>query len=211
EGSAQALSDLSRHSRHTKTGLTLISQTAEDFIGDRRGEVILQNSAITALFRHKSVGQAMQERFGLTRDEVHRVKFARTGKEIGYSTALFLTQNTRTPIRVEAADFEHLLITSDPDEVKARLREEGPSAVSAGGPATAEPASAPREPSVPAGRPTSAPPPPAVAARKGPSDGYPSYFASPPPSEPGRASARVRLLASLAPVSRSVLDTKEKV
>ncbi len=211
EGSAQALSDLSRHSRHTKTGLTLISQTAEDFLGDKRGEVILKNSAITALFRHKNVGQGMREFFSLTRDEVHRVKTARTGKGIGYSTALFLTQHTRTPIRVEAAEFEHLLITSDPDEVKARLRDEAPSPVSPGVPAAAGPASPPREPSVPAVRTISAPsPPPAVAARKGRSDDYPSYFASPPPSEPAQASARLRLLTSLTPPCSSVLDTKEK-
>ena len=211
DSSAQALSDLSRHSRHSKTALTLISQTAEDFIGDKRGEVILQNSAITTLFRHKTVGPAMRERFNLTPDEVQRVRFARTGKDIGYSTALFLTQNTRTPIRVEAADFEHVLITSDPDEVKARLRDAAPPTTSPGAPTAPGPASVPPGPP---GHPVSeAPaisPPPAVAARKGPSDGYPSYFASPPPCEPVHARAGLRLLTSLAPPSRSMLDAKEK-
>ncbi|MDE1820938.1 MAG: ATP-binding protein [Euryarchaeota archaeon] len=210
EGSAQALSDLSRHSRHTKTGLTLISQTAEDFIGDKRGEVILQNSAITALFRHKSVGPAMRERFGLTPDEVHRVKFARTGKEVGYSTALFLTQNTRTPIRVEAADFEHLLITSDPDEVKARL-----TSSEGGGSSGAPLVGAGARPSAPhalARLPVPLPPAvaPVAATTRRPADDYPSYFASPPHGESGHAQTGTRVLAFLAPPSSSVLGTEEK-
>ena len=211
EGSAQALSDLSRHSRHSKTALTLISQTAEDFLGDKRGEVILQNSAITALFRHKSVGPAMRERFGLTRSEVHFVKFAKTGKGAGYSTALFLTQNTRTPIRLEAADFEHLLITSDPDEVKAKLHDTTPANVSPGVPTTPGSSPVPPVPPVlPVGTTATPAPPLSAAARKGPSDGYPSYFASPLPREPGHPRSGLRLLASLAPPSNSVLETKEK-
>ncbi len=211
EGSAQALSDLSRHSRHTKTGLTLISQTAEDFLGDERGEVILKNSAITALFRHKSVGRGMREFFSLTPDEVHRVKTARTGKDVGYSTALFLTQNTRTPIRVEAAGFEHLLITSDPDEVKARLRDATPAVASHGVPRASTSSSSPPSPPVHPVEATAAPiSSPPVTARKGPSDGYPSYFAAPFPRAPGQPKPGFRWLASLAPTSSSVLETKEK-
>lgn len=118
--SAQALSNLSRHSRHNKTGLTLISQTAEDFLNSDLGRVILTNSSLTTLFRHKNVGATMREYFSLAPAEVSLVRFAKTGKDVGYSTCLFITGTTHSPMRVLSSDFEHTLITTNPDEVKER-------------------------------------------------------------------------------------------
>ena len=212
EETSKFLWRLVRHSRHSNTAVSLIDQTAETFLNDARGHDILQNSAITALFRHKNVGAAMREYFGLTPTQVQLVKLAKTGKGVGYSTALFITGNARTPMRVEAADFEHWLITSDPEEVKAKLRETTPPMASTGAPATPGPASPPREPPVLPVRqaPPSIPPVAVVAPKKGPSDGYPSYFAAPTPEEPGEARSALRLLSALAPPSNSVLDAKEK-
>ena len=197
--SAQALSDLSRHSRHSKTGLTLISQTAEDFLNDQLGKTILANSCITTLFRHKHVSQGMREHFGLTPREVHLVEFAKTGKDTGYSTALFTTSKTRTPMRVEAAEFEHLLITSDPDEVKARLQ----AASCEGGEAKSPPATPVEDPPVRVPSFGSAPAPLAATAKTAPSDPYPSYFAATPEgteatSPPRPAFGRPRALAPVA-------------
>jgi conjugal transfer ATP-binding protein TraC len=177
--SAQFLSNLARHSRHSKTGVTLISQTAEDFLNDERGRVILANSCITTLFRHKSISPGMREHFGLTPTEVHLVKFAKTGKDTGYSTALFTTSTTRTPMRVEAAEFEHWLITSDPDEVKAKFQEQASAAPkeTAARPASPAPTLAPAAPRPSSEAPQIVPPEVAVARRR-PADPYPSYFAA---------------------------------
>jgi len=140
--------------------------------------VILANSCITTLFRHKNVGQTMREHFGLTSAELHRVKFAKTGKETGYSTALFITGTTRTPMRVEAAEFEHWLITSDPDEVKAKFVASAPAPpprdVRASEPPVLVPGGSLAKVAV-------------AAPRSSVSDGYPSYFAASvdaPPSRP---------------------------
>jgi conjugal transfer ATP-binding protein TraC len=175
--SAQTLSDLSRHSRHSKTGLTLISQSAEDFLNDPLGRTILANSCITTLFRHKNVSPTMREHFGLTPSEVNLVKFARTGKDSGYSTALFITATTRTPMRVEAAEFEHWLITSDPDEVKQKFQAAAaPNQVAAQRVVSKPlPSSASLHES-----PAIAPlvPPEVAAARNRPFDPYPSYIAA---------------------------------
>lgn len=175
--SAQFLSNLARHSRHSKTGLTLISQTAEDFLNDERGRVVLANSSMTTLFRHKQVGQGMREYFGLTPTEVHLVKFAKTGKDTGYSTALFITGTTRTPMRIEAAEFEHWIITSDPDEVKGKLQPvSGDPAEELSSAALPVGQAQPLEPALPT---TTAERAPSIVGRKGASDGYPSYFAVP--------------------------------
>lgn len=194
--SAQTLSNLSRHSRHSKTGLTLISQSAEDFLNDLLGRNILANSCITTLFRHKNVSPGMEEHLALTPTEVNLVKFAKTGKDAGYATALFLTATTRTPMRVEAAEFEHVLITSDPDEVKARLQ----AAECEDGEAKSPPAPPVEDPPVRVPSLGAVPAPLVATARRAPSDPYPSYFAATPEgtggsSPPRPAPVRPRALA----------------
>ena len=122
EVTAKALSNATRHFRHYHTGVTLISQTAEDFLRSDTGRVVLANTSIIALVRHKNVSPEMREFFSLTPAEASFVKNARTGKDVGYSTALLVTGNAHTPVRVVSSSFEHSVVTTNPEELLHRQR-----------------------------------------------------------------------------------------
>ena len=126
EVSARALANFTRHSRHYHTGLTLISQTAADFLEKEEGRVALTNCSIVILARHRRVTPEMRETFGLTPSEVNFVRFARTGKETGYSTVLLISGVTHTPLRVVASEKEHEIITTNPEDLLARTGGDGP-------------------------------------------------------------------------------------
>ena len=123
-GSAQALANLTRHSRHYHTGLTLISQTANDFLEHEKGRVVLANSSMVSLVRHRTVTEAMREHWSLTPAEVNLVRHAMTGKDSGYSQALLLTGTLRTPLRIIASGGEHELITTNPEDLADRDEED---------------------------------------------------------------------------------------
>ncbi|MDE1822638.1 MAG: hypothetical protein KGI98_17515, partial [Euryarchaeota archaeon] len=122
--SAQALANLTRHSRHYHTGLTLISQTANDFLEHEKGRVVLANSSMVSLVRHRTVTEAMREHWSLTPAEVNLVRHAMTGKDSGYSQALLLTGTLRTPLRIIASGGEHELITTNPEDLADRDEED---------------------------------------------------------------------------------------
>jgi hypothetical protein len=122
ETTARALANATRHFRHYHTGLTLISQTAEDFLGSEQGRVVLSNTSMIALVRHKNVTPDMKEYFSLTPAEVSFVKHARTGKDVGYSTALLVTGNAHTPVRIVSSEGEHIMVTTNPEELLRRQR-----------------------------------------------------------------------------------------
>ncbi len=122
EQTARLLANATRHFRHYHSGLTLISQTAEDFLGSEQGRVVLSNTSLIALVRHKNVTPEMKEYFSLTPAEVSYVKHARTGKDVGYSTALLVTGNAHTPVRIVSSEGEHRIVTTNPEELLKRER-----------------------------------------------------------------------------------------
>ncbi|MEM3525719.1 MAG: ATP-binding protein [Thermoplasmata archaeon] len=123
ETTASILANYTRHSRHYNTGITLVSQTAEDFISHKEGRVVLVNSSMITLFKHKSVSEEMKEHFSLSNAEINQIRHAATGKDVGYATALLITGTLHTPIRVVASEFEHKLITTNPEELKELEKE----------------------------------------------------------------------------------------
>ncbi|EQD77670.1 type IV secretory pathway VirB4 component-like protein, partial [mine drainage metagenome] len=118
--SAHALANLTRHSRHYHAGLTLISQTAADFLDHEKGRVVLANSSMVTLVRHRAVTESMREHWSLTPAEVNVVRYAKTGKDAGYSTGLLLTGTMRTPLRILSSPGEHELITTNPEDLQER-------------------------------------------------------------------------------------------
>ena len=123
EAAAVALANMTRHSRHYHAGITLISQSAADFLDNEHGRVAMTNSAMVTLMRHRSVSQAMRDYFGMTPAEVSYVKHTKTGKDVGYATALLITGTTHTPLRVVSSEMEHEIITTNPEELRERVAE----------------------------------------------------------------------------------------
>lgn len=119
--SAKALAAWSRHSRHSHTGLTAISQSPLDFIQNEDGKVVLTNSAMVYLAKQKTVEGIVREHFGLTASEASYLRRAKTGKDVGYSTGVLVTgNNIHTPLRVVSSEVEHVLATTNPEELRKR-------------------------------------------------------------------------------------------
>ena len=119
--SAKALAAWSRHSRHSHTGLTAISQSPLDFIQNEDGKVVLTNSAMVYLAKQKTVEGTVREHFGLTSSESSYLRRAKTGKDVGYSTGVLVTgNNIHTPLRVVSSEVEHVLATTNPEELRKR-------------------------------------------------------------------------------------------
>ena len=115
---AQFIANLSRHTRHYNTGLTLISQTAEDFLNTEQGKVVMKNSAIALLMRHRSVSKEMVEFYRLTAREKNLIEMAKTGTQTGYSEGMLIASSVHIPLQVVASESEHRLVTTRPDEVR---------------------------------------------------------------------------------------------
>jgi type IV secretory pathway VirB4 component len=119
--SAKALAAWSRHSRHTHTGLTAISQSPLDFINNEDGKVVLTNSAMVFMAKQKTVEAPVREHFSLTASEASYLKRAKTGKDVGYSTGILVTgNNVHTPLRVVSSEKEHFFATTNPEELRTR-------------------------------------------------------------------------------------------
>ena len=118
DDTAQFIANLSRHTRHFNTGLTLISQTAEDFLNSEQGRVVMKNSAVALLMRHKHVSDEMVEFYRLTGAEKKYILLAKTGRETAYSEGLLLASSVHIPLQVVASETEHRLVTTLPDEVR---------------------------------------------------------------------------------------------
>lgn len=118
EDTAQFIANLSRHTRHFNTGLTLISQTAEDFLNTEQGRVVMKNSAVALLMRHKHVSNEMCDFYRLTGTEKNYILLAKTGRETAYSEGLLLAGSVHIPLQVVASQNEHRLVTTLPDEMK---------------------------------------------------------------------------------------------
>ena len=124
EAAAVALANMTRHSRHYHAGITLISQSAADFLDNEHGRVAMTNSAMVTLMRHRSVSHAMRDYFGMTPAEVSYVKHTKTGKDVGYATGLLITGTTHTPLRIVSSEVEHEIITTNPEELRERVAQE---------------------------------------------------------------------------------------
>ncbi len=124
EASAVALANMTRHSRHYHAGITLISQSAADFLDNDHGRVAMTNSAMITLMRHRSVSAAMRDYFAMTPAEVSYVKHTKTGKDVGYATGLLITGTTHTPLRIVSSEVEHEIITTNPEELRERVAQE---------------------------------------------------------------------------------------
>ena len=124
EAAAVALANMTRHSRHYHAGITLISQSAADFLDNEHGRVAMTNSAMITLMRHRSVSAAMRDYFAMTPAEVSYVKHTKTGKDVGYATGLLITGTTHTPLRIVSSEVEHEIITTNPEELRERVAQE---------------------------------------------------------------------------------------
>ncbi|WP_199234038.1 VirB4 family type IV secretion system protein [Halorubrum sp. CGM5_25_10-8B] len=105
-----------RHARHYDAGLTLMSQTAHEFLRTEERREIYENCDIKMLFYAQSVSDATKEYFDLSPAEVKYLQSAPRGQESGYSGCLLsTTKHGRRRLEVHSGDFEHHMIDNNLD------------------------------------------------------------------------------------------------
>ena len=105
-----------RHARHYDAGLTLMSQTAHEFLQTDARREIYENCDIKLLFYAQSVADATKEYFDLAPAEVKYLQSAPRGQESGYSGCLLsTTKHGRRRLEVHSGAFEHYIIDNNLD------------------------------------------------------------------------------------------------
>jgi hypothetical protein len=103
-----------RHSRHYDSGLTLISQTVDEFMADQAAKEIYDQCDIRALMRHKDIGREAMQALDLTERERKFVMDAQQGNSADFSECLLhVTDIGKIRLRVFAYDFERHIIDTD--------------------------------------------------------------------------------------------------
>jgi hypothetical protein len=106
-GTAEFLDRLTRHVRHYRTGLLLLSQNPDDFLAHDAGRSLLRNLRATVLLRLPEVSPKVREFFDLTEAEAEWLPRARLPKEAGYSEALLRLGPSHLPLAVAASTPEY--------------------------------------------------------------------------------------------------------
>lgn len=128
EGPLNILNTFARHSRHYESGMTLISQTVDEFMEGKAKEIYDQCD-IRILMRHEDIGQEAMDALGLEPPERDYVLGAQAGNTAGFSECLLnTTKFGKMRLRVYSNQFEHHVVDGGADNVWTLLyeREEVP-------------------------------------------------------------------------------------
>jgi conjugal transfer ATP-binding protein TraC len=133
--SAYFLQSIAKRARKYYLGLTTITQDVDDFMGSEFGKAIVSNASIKFLMKESPASiPILAETFYLYEGEKQLLVSADVGEGI------FFAGQNHVALRVVASQEEHMVITTNPEELLRRQKEMG--AVSLGGSAS-RPASAP--------------------------------------------------------------------
>lgn len=112
--SASFLYSMAKRARKYYLGLTTITQDVEDFLSSDYGKAIVTNSSIQILMKQSTAAiDTLTKTFYLSEGEKHLL----LGAGIGHGI-IFAGQN-HVAVKVVASPDEHILITSNPEEILA--------------------------------------------------------------------------------------------
>ena len=121
EDSAKILQGFVKRARKYYLGVTVISQTADDFLTSPYGKAIVTNSALQMLFKQSPAAvDQVADVFYLSQGEKHMLLSAGVGE------GLFFAGQNHVAVRVISSPDEHALATSKPTEVIERQRQASP-------------------------------------------------------------------------------------
>jgi type IV secretory pathway VirB4 component len=109
---ARFLFRMSKAARKRSTGLTVVTQDASDVLGTDLGQAVVANAATQILLRQAPQAiDAVGDAFGLTAGERRLLLTARRG------FGLLVSGSDRCAFEVVASDAEHVLSTTDPNDL----------------------------------------------------------------------------------------------
>ena len=95
-----------RHSRHHKTGYTLLTQGYDEFVRYEEGRTIIANADIHVIFRQEAIPEVVRSMLDLSSSAEKFVREAAQGKTAGYSSALLVTPAGKFYVNVFATPEE---------------------------------------------------------------------------------------------------------
>jgi type IV secretory pathway VirB4 component len=114
DDSANFLFSLAKRARKYYLGLTTISQDVEDFMSSKMGRAIVANSSIQVLLKQStSAVDVLANVFKLTDEERKRLSSFPVGQ------GLFFAGSNHVHIEVIASPTEQMLVTTNPQQLKA--------------------------------------------------------------------------------------------
>ncbi|MEX0617234.1 MAG: ATP-binding protein [Candidatus Woykebacteria bacterium] len=112
QDSAAFLYSIAKRARKYFLGLTSITQDVEDFLGSDYGKAIVTNSSLQFLLKQSTASiDKLAEVFYLSEGEKNLLLSSEIGE------GLFFAGQNHVAIRIQAAPHEHVLITSNPEEL----------------------------------------------------------------------------------------------
>jgi hypothetical protein len=107
---AEFLDRLVRHVRHHRTGVILLSQNPDDFLGTEGGRSLLRNLRATLLLHLPEVSEPARRFFSLTDPEAAWLPKCRLPREAGYSEGLLRFGPSHLPLALIASTPEYELL-----------------------------------------------------------------------------------------------------
>jgi len=100
-----------RHARHYEAGLTLMSQTAHEFVRTPERREVYENCDVKCLFYAESVSEETAEYYGFSTDEIRFIQTAARGQDSDYSECLLATSvHGRRRLEIRSGPFEHTVL-----------------------------------------------------------------------------------------------------
>jgi hypothetical protein len=100
-----------RHARHYEAGLTLMSQTAHEFVRTNERREVYENCDVKCLFYAESVSKQTAEYYGFSTDEIRFIQTAARGQDSDYSECLLSTSvHGRRRLEIRSGPFEHTIL-----------------------------------------------------------------------------------------------------
>jgi Domain of unknown function DUF87. len=125
EGATDVLNTFVRHSRHYQSGVTLISQTVDEFMEGKAKEIYDQCD-IRVLMKHEDIGPEAMDALGLEPPERDFVLGAQAGNTSDHSECLLTTTGFgKRRLRVYANTFEHHVVDAGADNIWTLLYKQG--------------------------------------------------------------------------------------
>lgn len=124
-GARKLLNLFIRHARHFQSGLTLISQTPDEFLGHDSKKEIYDNCDIKQLFYQENVSQDVINYFDFSQEEARFLRQAARGQNSNFSECLLSTsEHGRRRLEIYAGPFERHMLEEDLDP-RGYLKQQG--------------------------------------------------------------------------------------
>ncbi|QLH82173.1 hypothetical protein [Halosimplex pelagicum] len=115
-GARKLLNLFIRHARHFDAGLTLISQTPDEFLGNDEKKEIYDNCDIKQLFYQENVSPEVIEYFDFSEEEARFLRQAARGQNSNFSECLLSTsEHGRRRLEIYAGPYERHILEEDLD------------------------------------------------------------------------------------------------